>query len=96
MCALLAMVTVPTIGSSDDLIRCGSGIVSTGMSGAELIVRCGQPSYQSVSTQDLRDEYGTKVGTLTTEIWRYDGHSTAPAMTVTVVDGEVQGIERRK
>ncbi len=94
ICALLAVA--PGTSSSDELFRCGGGIVSAGMSAADVLKRCGQPSFQSVSTQDLRDEYGAKVGTLTTETWRYDGDSTAPAMTVTVVDGEVQGIDRGK
>lgn len=92
-CAILAIV--PRICLSDDLIRCGGGLVSADMPAADFLTRCGKPSSQSASTQDLRDEYGVKVGTMTTEIWRYDGDSTVPRMTVTVVDGQIQSIERR-
>jgi hypothetical protein len=66
------------------------------MSAGDFLSRCGKPSSQGVSTQDLWDEYGAKLGILTTETWRYDGNTAAPAMVVTVVDGQVQGIQRRK
>jgi hypothetical protein len=90
------LAAVPSICSSGDLIRCGSGLVSTEISATELLNRCGEPSSRAVSTQDLRDEYGVKVGTLTTESWRYDGDTKAPRMTVTIVDGQIQSIERGK
>jgi hypothetical protein len=90
------VVIAPGVCSSDELIRCGNSLVSTEMSAADLLSRCGRPTSQSVSTQELQDEYGTKVGTLTTETWRYDGDSKAPAMVVTIVDGQVQRIERSK
>jgi hypothetical protein len=94
MCALL--VTVPGICASDEFFRCGSWLVSADMSVADLLKKCGKPSSQEVSTQDVRNEYGVKVGTSTTEIWRYDRGSRAAPMVVTIVDGQIQSMERGK
>ena len=91
-CVLLA--AVPEIGFSGDLFHCGNWLVSAEMSAADLQYKCGTPASRAVSTQDLRDEYGVKVGTLTTEIWRYDASSSRVAMKITLVDGQIQSIER--
>jgi len=94
ICALLVMV--PGTCMSDEFFRCGSWLVSADMSVAELLKKCGQPSSQQVSTQDVRNFYGVKVGTSTTEIWRYDRGSRAAPMIVTIVDGQIQNVERGK
>jgi hypothetical protein len=94
MCALL--VIVPRICMSDGFFRCGSWLVSADTSVADLLNKCGKPSSQEVSTQDVRNEHGVKVGTSTTEIWRYNPGSRAAPMIVTIVDGQIQSIERGK
>ena len=91
ICALLVMV--PRICMSDGFFRCGSWLVSADVSVAKLLEKCGKPSSQQVSTQDVRNEYGVKVGTSTTEIWRYDRGSRASPMIVTIIDGKIQSIE---
>jgi hypothetical protein len=95
-CALVTMAT-PKIAACDELFRCGSWLVSTQTSVAELLQKCGEPSSRQVSTADARSHVvggGTqKVGTTTTEIWRYDHGSK---MLVTIVDGNIQSIERGK
>jgi hypothetical protein len=96
ICALITMAT-PKIAACDELFRCGSWLVSTQTSVAELRQKCGEPSSRKVSTEDARAHVvggGTqKVGTTTTEIWRYDQGSK---MIVTIVDGNIQSIERGK
>ncbi len=94
VCALV--ILLPRICMAGELIRCSGGLVSPNVSAADFLQRCGEPGSRSVSTRDLRDEYGVKVGTLTTEIWAYPGDATAPSMTVTVVDGRVQSIDQGK
>ena len=94
MCALL--VIVPGVCMSEEFFRCGSWLVSADVSVAELLKKCGKPSSQEASTQDVRNEYGVKVGTSTTEIWRYDRGSRAAPMVVTIVDGQIHSIERGK
>jgi hypothetical protein len=81
---------------SDETFRCGSWLVTADISVSELLRKCGKPSSQQVSTQDARNEHGIKVGTSTTEVWRYDRGSTAAPMIVTIVDGQIQSIERGK
>jgi hypothetical protein len=94
ICAFL--VTVPGLCISDETFRCGSWLVTADSSVSELLRKCGKPSSQQVSTQDVRNEHGVKVGTSTTEVWRYDRGSTAAAMIVTIVDGQIQSMERGK
>ena len=96
ICALVTMAT-PKSATCDELFRCGSWLVSSQTSVAELLQKCGEPSSRQVSTEDARAHVvggGTqKVGTTTTEIWRYDRGSK---MIVTIVDGNIQSIERGK
>ena len=94
MCALVVML--PRICPSDEFFRCGNWLVSTEMSVAELLEKCGKPSSQQASTEDDRNEFGAKVGTWTTEIWRYDRGSRAAPMVVTIVNGQIRSIERGK
>jgi Protein of unknown function (DUF2845) len=96
ICALVTMA-MPKSAACDELFRCGSWLVSSETSVAELLQKCGEPSSRQVSTEDARAHVvggGTqKVGTTTTEIWRYDRGSK---MIVTIVDGNIQSIERGK
>src|SRR5579862_4693608 len=96
ICTLL--VVAPGISRCDELFRCGSSLISTDLSAAELLKKCGEPTSREVSTQDVRTHVvggGTeKLGTTTTEIWHYGRGSAAGAMVVTVVDGKIQSIER--
>jgi hypothetical protein len=96
ICALVTMA-MPKSAACDELFRCGSWLVSSQTSVAELLQKCGEPSSRQVSTEDARAHVvggGTqKVGTTTTEIWRYDRGSK---MIVTIVDGNIQSIERGK
>ena len=93
-CAFLVMV--PGLCMSDETFRCGSWLVTADISVSELLRKCGKPSSQQVSTQEVRNEHGVKVGTSTTEVWRYDRGSTAAPMIVTIVDGQIQSMERGK
>jgi len=94
MCVLLVMV--PSICLSDGFFRCGSSLVSAEISVADLVKKCGKPTSQTSSTEDVRNEYGYKVGTSTTEVWRYDRGSRAAAMIVTIVDGQIRSLESGK
>ena len=94
ICATLMLT--PGLSAADETFRCGSWVVSADISVTDLLNKCGKPSSQEVSTEDVRNEHGVKVGTSTTEIWRYDRGSRAAPMIVTIVDGQVQSIERGK
>ncbi|HWZ63357.1 MAG TPA: DUF2845 domain-containing protein [Steroidobacteraceae bacterium] len=90
------LVIVPGVCMSDGFFRCGSSLVSADVSLAELRKKCGPPSSKNVSTHDVRNSYGVKVGTSTTQIWRYDRGYSAPPMVVTIIDGHVQSIDEAK
>jgi hypothetical protein len=94
MSALL--VLVPGVGMSDGFFRCGSSLVSADISAAELLQKCGPPSSKEVSTQDVWNSHGVKTGTSTTETWRYDRGSSAAAMIVTIIDGQIHSIREAK
>ena|ERR1700733_1473914 len=87
---------VPKVCLSDEIFRCGNWLVSADMSVAELLNKCGKPSSQEASTEDVRNVYGVKVGTSTTEVWHYDRGSRAAPMVVTIVDGQIRSMERGK
>jgi len=81
VCALI--VIVPRICMADESFRCGSWLVSAHISVAELLNKCGKPSSQEVSIEDVRNLYGATVGTSTSEIWRYDrGVNAGPKLHI--------------
>jgi hypothetical protein len=97
LCVLAALS--PGVAACDEF-RCGQWLVSSELSVAELLAKCGEPSSRKVSTQEVRAHAlaggVVNVGTTTTEVWRYDRGSKAQGMIVTVVDGKIQGIESGK
>ncbi len=94
ICALAAII--PSLARSDETFRCGSYLVSTPLSVAELLQKCGQPSSKQTGTEDVRAKVGAggtrKIGTSATEVWRYN-RPGSPPMIVTIVDGAIQSIE---
>lgn len=99
VCALVLLG--PAASLCDESFRCGRWIVSSSLTVAELRAKCGEPSSRQVSTQDVRGPSvlgpgRVRVGTTTTEIWRYDRGSRAPAMVVTIVDGKIRSMERAR
>jgi hypothetical protein len=90
------LVVLPSVCRSDGFFRCGNSLVSADVSVAELLKKCGQPSSKEVSTHDVWNSHGVKVGTSTTETWRYDRGYSAPPMMVTIIDGRIQNIGEHK
>jgi hypothetical protein len=88
----MLLVLAPGICVSDGYFRCGASLVSADMSVDELLKKCGDPSSKQSSTEDVHIFNGEKVGTSTTEVWRYDRGSRAAPMIVTIVDGRIRSI----
>ena len=82
-----------------ETFRCGQWIASPDMSVEELLEKCGEPSAKTVEEIDI---YGPAVsgtgrvkrGTSTVEKWTYERGSQLFAMVVTIVDGEIKGMDR--
>jgi len=71
-CAVL--LAVGTVAVAADTTRCGSKLVSTGMTRAEILEHCGEPTSREIEQQPVRA--GTVVtGTTTTERWTYESYS---------------------
>ena len=64
-----------TTSNAEDTLRCGSKIVQTGMTMAEVKKYCGNPSSTSIEEQDVRA--GPRVvGKTQIHTWRYNRSST--------------------
>jgi hypothetical protein len=82
-----------------ETFRCGQWIASADMTVEELVQKCGEPASKTVEVVDV---YGPgasgkgkiKRGTVSTEKWTYDRGNQSFAMVVTIVDGEIQSMER--
>jgi len=70
--AVLIASTVPALAA--DSTRCGSKVVAVGMTRAEILEHCGEPTSRQVEEQPVRA--GTVVtGTTTVERWTYDSYA---------------------
>lgn len=84
-----------------DSFRCGQRLATDDMTVEELLEACGEPTRKSVEVVDV---YGPNVhgagnvkrGTSTIEKWTYDFGPQTFDMVVTIVDGELKGIERAR
>ena len=85
---LLAMTVCCATSASafaDDSLRCGSKLIVTGMTQAEVLQFCGAPTSTSEESMPIRS--GNRVvGTTTTYRWTYDSYG---ATRVLVFDQDV-------
>ena len=71
---LIAVLWATTSAIADDTLRCGSKIVHTGMTMAEVKKYCGNPSSTSIEVQDVRS--GPRVvGKTEIHTWTYNRSS---------------------
>jgi hypothetical protein len=100
--AIAFLAAISAAGSANaDSFRCGQRIATEDMTVEELLEACGEPTSRTVETVDI---YGPNVhgagnvkrGTSTVEKLTYDFGPQTFDMIVTIVDGEIQGIERSK
>jgi hypothetical protein len=86
---------------ADESFRCGKWIVSSDLSVADLLAKCGPPASRTRSAEDVMVRNPNtglvrKTGETLTETWIYDRGSNAQPMVVTIVDGRIKNIERQK
>ena len=98
MAATLLML--PIAASADETFRCGNWIASSDMPVSELVQKCGEPTTRESRTEDVlvrnRDNgLMLKTGETLIETWTYD-RGANPAMVVTIVDGRIKSIDRKK
>lgn len=100
VCLLAIMWLLPAAAHAESF-RCGQWIVSSDLTPAEVIARCGEPASRDSRTEDVRvrnrnNGLMVKVGETTTETWVYERGTQAPPMVITIVDGRIKSIERQK
>lgn len=84
MFAVLLCGAVVNLAQADATFRCGSKLVEVGMTQAEILEHCGEPSSKSVEVQDVRS--GTQVvGKTEVQRWTYESYQ---ATRVLVFDQE--------
>ena len=65
---------------ADDVMRCGSKIIEVGMTQAEVMQHCGEPTSRDVTPQAVHD--GNRVvGTTPMERWTYSDYSATRVLT---------------
>jgi hypothetical protein len=95
------MLLLTGAAQADESFRCGKWIVSSDLTVADLLAKCGQPSSRTRTTDDVMVRNPNtglvrKTGEMLTETWTYDRGNNAPPMVVTIVDGRIKNIERKK
>lgn len=85
-CCALSLLLAASAGpaAADGTFRCGSKLVEPGMSQAEVLGHCGEPTTRTVETEDVRS--GPQVsGKTEVSRWTYESYS---ATRVLVFDGD--------
>ena len=97
---LITALSIPLTCAADEKFRCGRWIVSSDTTLGELIEKCGEPASRTSRTEDvkMRSGYGgmVKVGESVIETWTYVRPSHAAPMVVTIIDGRIKSIDRKK
>lgn len=99
--ALLAILPATHAAYSDETFRCGKWIVNSSLTPAELAEKCGPPTLHDSRTEDVlvrnrNTGLMMKTGESLVETWTYDRGPQAAPMVVTIVDGVIKSIDRRK
>ena len=70
LCAVLPM----SMAVADDNFRCGNRLIETGMTRAEILALCGEPTSKTVEVQDVRSG-NQVVGKTEVQRWTYASYS---------------------
>ena len=92
--AVLALVCTASHAFADDGMRCGSNLVSVGMSPHEVLQRCGAPTSASRQVVPFRRRGfpGGTGGHTCIESWLYDRGATELTRTLTFIDDRLQDV----
>jgi hypothetical protein len=97
---LVAMLaTLSVSAQADETFRCGQWVISSDLTVEELVKKCGPPTTEESRTEDIKARnHGLliKNGETTTTTWTFDRGTQAAPMVVTIVDGRIKIIERKK
>jgi hypothetical protein len=72
--------------------RCGSKIIDAGMTQAEVLEYCGEPTSKTTEVQDVRSRNNRILGTTKIHRWTYESYSATRVLVF--VEDKLQSIER--
>ncbi len=88
---LTALLFIAPLAIAEDTLRCGSKIVRTGMTMAEVKKYCGNPTSTAIEVQDVRS--GPRVvGTTEVHTWTYRRSSGQRTAILMFDQGELKSI----
>jgi hypothetical protein len=97
---IAGLAILAPLAHADETFRCGKWIVSSDLAVEDLLQKCGEPTTRESRSQDIlvRNQYGLMInnGVTVTETWTYDRGTRAAPMVVTIVDGKIRSIDRKK
>lgn len=98
--AVVAALWLMPLAANAETFRCGKWVITAEISVGELTSKCGPPTSRESKTEDVkaRNQYGlwVKAGETTTETWTWDRGPGAQPMVVTIIDGAIKKIERKR
>jgi hypothetical protein len=99
----LALLAFAATGPApaDETFRCGKWIIDSSLTPAELADKCGPPTWHESRTEDVLVRNGNtglmmKTGETLIETWTYDRGTQGAPMIVTIIDGRIKSIDRKK
>jgi hypothetical protein len=95
MSRVLAMIVgsqLAVTAIADGPFRCGSKIIDVGMTRAEVLEYCGEPSSKTTEIRDVRSSNNRILGTTEIHRWTYESYSATRVLVF--VDEKLQSIER--
>ena len=95
--AIASLLAGASWASADDVLRCGTAIVSIGMVASQVVAKCGEPQSKEVETVPIKRRTAsggvTTTGSTSIERWTYDrGYGQFPAL-LTFEEGKLKSIE---
>lgn len=92
-----ALLVAAPAALADDVMRCGTVIVNTGMVAEQVIAKCGEPQSKEVESVPIKRRTASggvnTTGTTRIERWIYDrGYGQFPAL-LTFEEGKLKSIE---
>jgi uncharacterized protein DUF2845 len=98
---LVILIALFATTAQADNFRCGKWVATTDLTPTDLLAKCGEPASRATRTEDVMVRNANtglmyKSGEQTIELWTYDRGTTASPMVITIVDGRIKSIERKK
>jgi Protein of unknown function (DUF2845) len=95
MLVAMGLACAHRAAAAEDVMRCGTTLVSVGMVAPEILAKCGEPASKEVEDVPIRmrGSPGAKVGVTRVERWTYDFGYGKFKRLLKFEDGKLKSIE---